>query len=124
DFLLEEVADGSNAGTGKQSYSYNATTKLPEELVDSAAGTFTASYDAEGNLKSEIYPNAMCANYARNSAGEATHVEYIKTTNCAESSPTIWYSETLNPSARGETFARSSTLANETYAYDTVGHLT
>ena len=38
--------------------------------------------------------------------------------------PTVWFSETRNPAVRGETFARSSTLANEAYAYDTVGRLT
>jgi hypothetical protein len=124
DGLLEEVADGSAAGTGKQTYVYNATTKLMEELTDSSAGTFTASYDAEGNLTSEVYPNAMCAKYVRNSAGEATHIEYIKTANCSESGAPVWFSETRNPSVRGETFSRSSTLASEVYGYDTVGRLT
>ena len=37
---------------------------LMEKLVDSAAGTFTASYDLEGKMTSEIYPNGMCANTA------------------------------------------------------------
>lgn len=124
DWLLEEVADGSAGGTGKQTYSYNSRTKLREELTDSAAGVFSASYDAEGKLVSEVYPNAMCAKSSYNAAGEPTHLEYIKTSNCSESSPTVWYSETRNPAVRGETFARSSTLANETYAYDTVGRLT
>jgi streptogramin lyase len=124
DSLLEEMTDGSNAGTGKQTYSYNATTKLREELWDSAAGTFTATYDAEGKLTSEVYPNAMCANTTYNSAGEGTHIEYIKTANCSEAGAPVWYSETLNPAVRGEAFGRTSTLANETYAYDTVGRLT
>jgi streptogramin lyase len=124
DWLLEEMTDGSNAGTGKQTYTYNATTKLREGLLDSAAGTFTAAYDAEGKLTSEVYPNAMCANYTRNSVGEATHIEYIKTMSCSEHEAPVWYSETRNPSVRGETFSRTSTLASETYAYDTVGRLT
>ena len=124
DWLLEEVADGSAGGTGKQTYSYNAITKLREELTDSAAGVFTASYDAEGKLVSEVYPNAMCAKSSYNPTGEPTHVEYIKTSNCSESAPTVWYSETRNPAVRGETFARSSTLANEAYTYDTMGRLT
>jgi hypothetical protein len=124
DFLLEEMTDGSNGGTGKQTYAYNATTKAREELWDSAAGTFSASYDAEGKLTSEVYPNAMCANYTRNSAGEATRVEYVKTTNCSEVGAPVWFSETRNPAVRGETFSRTNTLASETYAYDSVGRLT
>lgn len=123
DGLLEEMSDGSSGGAGKQTYSYNATTKLMESLTDSSAGTFTASYDVEGKLTSEVYPNGMCANDTYNSIGEATHIEYIKTSNCAEHEPGVWYSETRSPSMRGETLSRTSTLANESYAYDTLGRL-
>jgi streptogramin lyase len=124
DYLLEEMTDGSNGGTGRQTYTYNATTKAREELWDSAAGTFTASYDAEGKLNSEIYPNAMCGNYGRNSAGETTSLEYVKTTNCSEVGAPVWFSETRVPSVHGETFSRSNTLASETYVYDSVARLT
>jgi streptogramin lyase len=124
DYLLEELTDGSNSGTGKQTYTYNATTKQREELWDSAAGTFSASYDTEGNLASVVYPNAMCADYTRNSIGEATQIEYIKTTNCSEHSASVWFSESRAPSVRGETLSRANTLAGDTYVYDTVGRLT
>jgi streptogramin lyase len=124
DSLLEEMTDGSNGGSGRQIYSYNATTKLLEKVWDSAAGTFTATYDPEGNLASEVYPNAMCANYTRNSVGVPTQIQYIKTSNCSESSPTVWYTEARLQSVRGETFSRSSTLSNDKYAYDTAGRLT
>jgi streptogramin lyase len=123
DYALEEVADGSNGGTGKQTFAYNATTKQLEELTDSAAGVFKASYDAEGKLVSEAYPNAMCANTQYNSTGEATHIEYIKTSNCTESGAPVWFSETRSPAVRGETFSRTSTLAGENYGYDTVGQI-
>ena len=86
DGLLEEVSDSSDEGTSNQKYTYSTTTKQLEKLVDSAAGTFTASYDTEGELASVVYPNGMCANYTDNSVGEATHIEYIKTSNCSERS--------------------------------------
>jgi streptogramin lyase len=124
DGLIEEVTDSSNESKSNQKYTYEETTKDMTKLVDSAAGTFTASYNLEGQLASEIYPNNMCANYTNNSLGEVTHVEYIKTTNCSESSPTIWYSETRVPSVRGEMMSRTNTLATETYAYDSLGRLT
>ncbi|MGA7704927.1 MAG: hypothetical protein WB998_08540 [Solirubrobacteraceae bacterium] len=123
DYVLEEVADGSNGGTGKQTFTYNETTKVPEEMTDSAAGVFKASYDAEGKMVSEVYPNAMCANSQYNSTGEATRIEYLKTSNCLEAGAPVWYSETRSPAVRGETLSRSSTLAGESYAYDTVGRL-
>ena len=124
DGSIQEVSDSSNEAKSKQTYSYDATTKLLTKLTDSAAETFTATYDAEGKMTSEVYPNGMCANYTYNSVGEATGLEYIKTTNCSESKPTVWFSENKGSSVRGETLSRTSTLANETYTYDTLGRLT
>jgi YD repeat-containing protein len=123
DWLLEEVTNGSAEGTGRQVYSYNATTKQLEKLLDSAAGTFTATYDAEGKIATEVYPNAMCAKTSYDATGQATHVEYIKTSNCAESGAPVWFNETMVPSVRGEVYDRSSTLAGESYFYDSVGRL-
>ena len=124
DGLLEEMTEYSNEGANpSQKYTYNSTTKQLEKLVDSAAGTFTASYDTEGNMTSEIYPNGMCANYTDNSVGEATHIEYTKTSTCSGTEG-VWFSETKIPSVRGETMSRTSTLASENYTYDTLGRLT
>ena len=92
-YSYEEGSDGRllevNEGKGeeaksKRTYSYEFTTGFMTKLIDSAAGTFTASYDVEGKMTNEIYPNGMCANTAYNSVGEATILEYIKTRNCAE----------------------------------------
>jgi streptogramin lyase len=124
DFLLTEASDSSAAGTSKQSYEYEATTKLRTKLIDSAAGSFTASYDAEGKLSSVSYPYGMCATDAYNSVGEATSVRYLKTSNCSESEPGIYYSDTRLSSVRGELLSQSSTLASESYSYDASGRLT
>jgi len=124
DFQIEEVSDSSNGAKSRQTYSYNKKTMQMETLWDSAAETFTASYDTEGKLTSETYPNGMCANYTYNSVGEATHLEYIKTTNCSEKSAPVWYSETIGATVRGEPLNRTSTLATENYTYDTLGRLT
>ncbi|MGA2162992.1 MAG: hypothetical protein ABSH36_00815 [Solirubrobacteraceae bacterium] len=124
DGLLEEVSDSSDEGTSSQKYTYSATTKQLEKLVDSAGGTFTASYDTEGKLSSEVYPNGMCANYTDNSVGEATGIEYVKSATCSEKSAGVWFSESKTPSIRGEVMGKTSTLASETYGYDTLGRLT
>jgi streptogramin lyase len=123
DGLLEEMSDGSDEGNSNQKYTYNATTKRLEKLVDSAAGTFTASYDTEGKLASVVYPNEMCANYGYSAVGEATHIEYTKTTSCSEKEG-VWFNETKTPSIRGEMMSRTSTLAKEEYGYDPLGRLT
>jgi streptogramin lyase len=124
DGVLEEMSDSSDEGTSNQKYTYSSTTKQLEKLVDSAAGTFTAFYDTEGKLSSEVYPSGMCANYADNSVGEATGVEYVKSATCSEKSAGVWFSETKVPSIRGEVMSKTSTLANEEYGYDTLGRLT
>jgi hypothetical protein len=124
DGLLEEVSDSSDEGTSNQKYTYSTTTKQLEKLVDSAAGTFTASYDTEGVLASVVYPNGMCANYTDNSVGEATGIEYVKSATCSEKSAGVWFSESETPSIRGEVMSKTSTLASETYGYDTLGRLT
>jgi RHS repeat-associated protein len=112
----------ANDGKGIQSYSYDTTTGQLTKLVDTAAGTFTAGYDAEGNMTSESYPNGMTATYTLNPAGEATGVEYVKTTHCT--SGCTWFSDTVVPSIHGQWPSQTSTLSSESYTYDTAGRLT
>jgi DNA-binding beta-propeller fold protein YncE len=126
DDQVEEVNYGGKKGS--QMYSYNSTTKALEKLLDvgpeggAGAGTFTANYDVEGKMTSETYPNGMTAKYMFNPAGEATGIEYDKTTHCTEKC--TWFSETVLPSIHGEALVRTSTLAKEEYAYDSAGRVT
>jgi tripartite motif-containing protein 71 len=124
DGRLEEVSEGKGKeAESKQTYSYDPTTGFMTKLIDSAAGTFTASYDLEGKMASEIYPNGMCANTSYNPVGTATSIEYVKTRNCSETGATVWFSDSVAPSIHGETLAQTSTLAKESYAYDSAGRL-
>jgi streptogramin lyase len=126
---LEEVSDShEELHEGKerhsfQRYSYSETTGQLEKLEDSAAGMFTASYDAEGKMTSETYPNGMCAKYAYNPAGEATNVQYVDTTNCSANEPLL-YSDTRIASIHSEMLQQTSTLGSEAYTYDDAGRLT
>ncbi len=124
-YEYETSGDGRLTGVsdlkGSQTYAYDPTTGELTKLVDSSAKTFTASYDVEGNMTSETYPNGMSATYTQDPAGETTGLEYVKTTHCTEKC--TWFSETTVPSIHGETLARSSSLASETYTYDTAGRL-
>lgn len=130
DDLLEEVVDGRpEVHEGKerasfQRYFYEETTRQMTKLEDSAAGIFTAAYDAEGNLTSETYPNNMCADYTRNPVGETTSVEYLKTANCAETEAGVWYSDSQLSSIHGQIMTETSTLATENYTYDDDERLT
>jgi DNA-binding beta-propeller fold protein YncE len=130
DGRLTEVNEGKGKeAESKQTLTYNATSGLVEKLVatdanmTAAQGTFKASYDVEGNMTSETYPNGMCANTAYNSEGKATSIEYLKPKTCTENK-TVWFSDTVVPSVHGETLEQSSTLAKERYTYDAAGRLT
>ena len=124
-YQLQEVSDSSNAGASKQTYSYDWTTKLRSEMVDSAAGAFTASYDAEGNLKEVQYPFGIkvCERYTRNSVGETTNIEYAKPAICTSKGSSPRYTDTSIPSIHGNMLSQTSTLASESYKYDAAGRL-
>ncbi len=130
DGRLNEVSEGKGEeAKSSQTYTYNTTTGFVEKLVDIATGmgategTFAASYDVEGKMVSEIYPNGMCANTIYDSVGEATGLEYIKTRNCSEKEAPVWFSDSISPSIHGETLQQTSTLAKEKYTYDNAGRL-
>lgn len=117
DGRVEEVNDGK----GTQIYAYDETTGFLTKLLDTAAGTFTASYDAEGKMLTENYPNGMTATSTYDPTGTATGIEYVKTTHCTEHC--TWFSDTAVASIHGETLAQTSTLSKELYTYDNAGRL-
>ncbi len=124
DQRLLELSEGKGTeADSSQAYSYNTTTGFLEKLVDSAAGTFTAAYDPEGKMTSEVYPNGMCANTTYNSLGTAVALEYIKTRTCSEKSAAVWFSDSIVPSIHGEPLQQTSTLSKESYGYDAAGRL-
>lgn len=124
DDRLEEVSEGKGEeAESSQTYSYNTTTGLMERLVDSAAGAFTASYDVEGKMTSETYPNNMTASYTINSVGQTTGLVYEKNAGCASKCPETWFSDSTVPSIHGEMLQQTSSLSRESYAYDNAGRL-
>jgi DNA-binding beta-propeller fold protein YncE len=131
-YTYEEGSDGRlmeiSEGKGKeaesyQTYSYDPTTGSLTKLVDSAGGTFTASYDVEGKMTSEVYPNKMTATYTVNSIGQTTGLVYEKNAHCASTCPETWFSDKVSPSIHGESLQQTSTLSKENYAYDNTGRL-
>jgi RHS repeat-associated protein len=118
DGRVEKVNDGK----GTQTYTYDPTTGFPTKLVDSVAGTFTGSYDVEGALLTEGYPNGMNANYTYNQAGAPTSLEYVKTTHCTTGC--TWFSDKVVPSIHGQWLEQTSSLSKQAYTYDAAGRLT
>jgi RHS repeat-associated protein len=109
-------------GKGSQTISYDGASGLPTKLEDSAAGTFTASYDAEGNLIERGLPNGITAKTTYNEAGEATKLAYTKTASCGTSC--TWFEESPERTIYGQIVADSGTLESQQYGYDKAGRLT
>jgi tripartite motif-containing protein 71 len=118
DGRVEEISEPK----GSQIYSYDATTGFLSKLLDSAAGTFTATYDVEGKMLTEGYPDGMTAKYAYDSIGQATNLEYEKTTDCSEQCVLFSDAEAFGPG--GELAHQASTLSSEAYDYNEYGQLT
>ncbi len=114
----------SSDGKGSQSYTYDETTGALAKLVDTQGThnlTFTASYDGEGNMTSEGYPNGMTATYTRNAAGMTTALAYEKTTHCSEKC--VWFTESATPSIHNQVVEQVSSLATNNNTYDEAGRL-
>jgi RHS repeat-associated protein len=111
------VAD--NKGT--QTLTYDPTSGKEVKLEDSAAGTFTASYDADRNQVEETLPNGLRATTSYNPVGETTGLAYTKTSSCGESC--TWYEESLERSIYGQINSAVGTLASDRYSYDKAGRL-
>jgi RHS repeat-associated protein len=111
-----------NDGKGTQTMVYDPSTGVPTQLQDSAAGTFTATYDAEGNITSQGLPNGLVSKTSYDSTGAPTHRAYAKTSGCLAECTWLYFNQDY--SALGQIASQSSTLSNQIYSYDRVGRLT
>jgi len=109
-------------GKGTQDLGYDATSDQLTTLTDSAAGVFTAGYDADGRMVQQAYPNGLQATTVYDETGDPTRLQYVKTTNC--SSSCTWLEEQVDSSIHGQWLHRTSTLSGQDYAYDQAGRLT
>lgn len=132
-----EDADGNKATTtydqfgraaittdnkGSQTVRYDSVTGLPVELEDSAAGVFTASYDADGSLIERGLPNGLTAKTTYNETAEPVHLTYAKQSFCGTSC--TWLDFGLERSVYGQILSEAGTLGTDRYGYDKAGRLT
>jgi RHS repeat-associated protein len=109
-------------GKGTQTFGYDETSGLLVAMNDSAAGTFTASYDADGNMIEEGLPNGLVAKTTYDEVGAAVKRSYTKVVSCSEKC--IWLEESNERSIRGQVLSQTSLSSSQQYSYDNAGRLT
>jgi RHS repeat-associated protein len=108
-------------GKGTQTRYYDSTTGLLTKLEDSAAGTFTAAYNADGAMTEEGLPNGLLAKTTYDEAGEPTNLSYTKVTSCSEKC--TWLEESVERSIYGQDLSQTSLTSSQQYSYDKAGRL-
>ena len=112
----------SSDGKGTQVTTYDSTTGVPTQLVDSAAGTFTASYDADGKLVASGLPNGLTAETTYDPTGAPVHKRYQKTSGC--SSNCTWFDFDVESSIGGQWLKEANNAEVNEFSYDKAGRLT
>jgi RHS repeat-associated protein len=109
-------------GKGAQLIAYDEESGLPTKLLDSAAGTFEATYNADGKMTEQLLPNGLAQRITYGPEGAALSLQYVKETFC--SSACTWLSFNRKDSIHGQVLTEEGTLETDSYTYDKAGRLT
>jgi RHS repeat-associated protein len=107
---------------GIQTYTYDPTTGDRTQIADSGVGILTATYNADGQLKTQTLPGGLQEQTTYGDDGAPTSIKYVKTTNCT--SGCTWQESTGTETIHGQWATNSGTKSAQTYAYDNAGRLT
>jgi YD repeat-containing protein len=129
--LMDRVGTLSD-GKGTQTYTYQSSSEprgVLTKIVDSGAGAFTGTYDADGNLIDQSLPNGIDQCTTVDAADQETNLEYQTGGACGASGTTtlLDYSAVSNAHSEWLTSAGPSSTGNsadEAYIYDAAGRLT
>ncbi len=111
-------------GEGTETMSYTGSFEDPTQIADSQAGTFTATYNPDGNMVTETYPGDITGTYSYDPTGTATSVSYDGTDWTAP------LTDTVTPDAAGDWATQSITdtatglVSSQDYIYDNDDRLT
>jgi RHS repeat-associated protein len=109
-----------NDGKATTTYTYDDVGTEERGLLttvsDGSIGTFTATYNTDGQLATQVAPGGLTATYTYDEAGELTDLAYSKGTGTWPDSPARY-------NIHGERTAMTSSLWFYGYSYDAAGRL-
>ncbi|MFD7934586.1 hypothetical protein ACFV4T_08620 [Streptomyces sp. NPDC059755] len=95
---------------------------LTTSVTDSVAGTFTARYDADGDLATQTLPGGYTQSDEQDTTGSATARTYTRT-----SDGTVLAADTVSENTHSKIVTHGGTpgvTASQGYTYDNTGRLT
>ena len=95
---------------------------LATQIADAQAGTVTETYDADGNLLTEVWPNGITVTHTYNEDDTQVGILYTKT-GCGQPDCTI-YTQAATVADTGDLAGMTSSLSSQSYGYDTDGRMT
>jgi len=110
----QTVSDGKSTST--TSYDDPEGRGLANQLVDGQAGTFTATYDADGRIASENRPNGVTVTYGYNEEGTPNSLRYFVGT-------TPILSSRAGVAAQQQRTRIWNDISSAAYTYDGAGRL-
>jgi RHS repeat-associated protein len=111
----------STDGKGSQTVTFDEASGVATEMTDSAAGTFKASYNADGQMVEQLLPNGLSQRIEYGPEGSALGLKYVKT---ACSTSCTWLEFHREDSIWGQVLKETSTPGTYEYSYDGAGRLT
>jgi RHS repeat-associated protein len=123
--VRDRVVTSSDA-KGTQTRTYDALRGLVTGLSDSQAGSFTAAYDADGDMTSKKLPNGLTVTSTLDETGNETRRQYTKSGNCGSSC--VWLDSQAPVNVHDQWSSQTTTtqtgqLSQSVYAYDASGRL-
>ncbi|MFI6934873.1 DNRLRE domain-containing protein [Streptomyces sp. NPDC050287] len=122
--LLDRTVKTTDSVPSNTTYTYDTTMDprgLATSITDSVAGTFSASYDIEGDLAAEHLPGGYTLTVDADTAGAETSAIYTR-----DSDSTIVLADTVDYSIHGRIVHHTGTAgdtAEQDYTYDNPGRL-
>ncbi|MEU7871931.1 RHS repeat-associated core domain-containing protein [Dactylosporangium sp. NPDC049140] len=113
-----------NDGKATRTYTYDGGAErrgLATGVADGQAGTFGGTYDADGRLTGQTWPNGIVVATGYDETGDERSITYTKP-GCGQADCTL-YTETVRSSAHGQQRDVTSSLAAQRYGYDNAGRL-